>query len=488
MENLVTVVKSGWLQKRGEFITSWRKRFFVLYSNGNFNGYKEEPNEHMINNANGRFENTFTVNESQIICPPGAPELKFIIRCRQRDRENTRIDRNFQASTTEERDCWVSLITRTRDQLSQPDGEAPMDTDEDEFDMGKFAPPQVYRRPYTRDDFEIMRTVGRGTFGSVFIVYRKDDPEQTRMAMKVISKAVVRQKQETEHTRNEREVLATVDHPFLIKLFHAFQSRSHLYFVMEFAHGGEIYTHLARCSSFPIRRCRFYGAEIVSAFGYLHSKNIIYRDLKLENLLLDQDGHIKITDYGLCKILPQEGLTSTFCGTPEYLAPEVLRDENIIYGMSVDWWSLGVVLHEMIVGRLPFPQWDNHEDLYDSIIHDEVPEFPIRVPTEAGQLLLGLLKKIPQERLGSRGDATEVMDHPFFQSIDFEALERREIAPDFVPVTRDRDDVDNFDREFTQQTPQRLLPEGNSVTSTYDDQDFRSFDYNNRSLPDQVMA
>jgi serine/threonine protein kinase len=212
---------------------------------------------------------------------------------------------------------------------------------------------------------------------------------------------------------------------------------------------------------------------------------IIYRDLKLENLLLASDGHIKITDFGLCKILNQEQpSTTTFCGTPEYLAPEILEDNQ--YGLPVDWWSLGVVLHEMIVGRLPFHSWRNHEDLYEAIINDPLPELPPRVPYDASQLLHGLLMKRPEERLGGRMDAQEVMDHVFFRDIDFAALERKEIRPEWVPVLRSQDDVSHFPTEFTQQ-PIPNISEAYSVTSHDFDNEFRSFEYNNehnRSLQD----
>lgn len=173
----------------------------------------------------------------------------------------------------------------------------------------------------------------------------------------------------------------------------------------------------------------------------------------MENLLLDAEGHIKITDFGLSKILnTPDTSTRTFCGTPEYLAPEVLDDDN--YGFGVDWWSLGVVLHEMIVGRLPFYSQDQ-SSLFDAICNSELPEIPQRVPTDATDFLKGLLRKNPQARLGSgAGGAEDVMNHPFFSEIDWAKLYRREIKPEWVPHLTGPDDVNYFDSIFTRQEPQ----------------------------------
>lgn len=489
---LPTVIKAGWLNKKGEYIQTWRKRFFVLYSDGAFNGYREEPTSEMIQYSNGKFENTFTVKNSAVIAP--GDSTKFVVRCGQRangeNLGNNFVERNFQAKSEVERDSWVNAIKAVNEQPADiHDRFSDMEIDEPDEYMSRLAQPQLYKKKYTLDDFEKLKLVGKGTFGNVILVYEKSDPNKTRKALKLIDKQLIRQKDETEHTRNESKVLSITNHPFLIKLHCAFTTSKSLCLVMEFAAGGEIYTHLARCNSFPISRCRFYGAEIVSAFAYLHSKNIVYRDLKLENLLLDKDGHIKLTDFGLCKILNSEGTTNTFCGTPEYLAPEVIDDN--IYGMSVDWWSFGVVLHEMIVGRLPFPQWENHEDLYDAICNDNLSELPPRVPPDAGNLLRQLLRKRPEDRLGFRTDATEVMEHPFFATINFAALERKEIQPEFVPNIRDEDDVQHFDLEFTQQSFTRLLPAGGaSITSHDDTGDFPEFSYNNdlRSSQDPIMT
>ncbi|VDM61778.1 unnamed protein product, partial [Angiostrongylus costaricensis] len=223
---------------------------------------------------------------------------------------------------------------------------------------------------------------------------------------------------------------------------YSFQTADRLCFVMEFAIGGDLYYHLNQGFSEP--RTRFYGAEIVLALGYLHANNIVYRDLKLENLLLDKDGHIKIADFGLCKEEISFGdKTSTFCGTPEYLAPEVLEDND--YGRSVDWWGVGVVMYEMMCGRLPFYSRD-HQKLFELIMASEL-RFPSKLSAEAKQLLTGLLVKNPTQRLGGGpDDALEVCQQPFFKSIDWEKLYRKEIEPPYKPSVQSETDTSYFDK------------------------------------------
>uniref|UniRef100_A0A914WLD8 non-specific serine/threonine protein kinase n=2 Tax=Plectus sambesii TaxID=2011161 RepID=A0A914WLD8_9BILA len=234
---------------------------------------------------------------------------------------------------------------------------------------------------------------------------------------------------------------------------------------MEFAIGGDLYYHLNKevqlmKEGFSEPRTRFYGAEIVSALGYLHSNNIVYRDLKLENLLLDKDGHIKIADFGLCKEDISFGdRTRTFCGTPEYLAPEVLEDND--YGRSVDWWGVGVVMYEMMCGRLPFYSKD-HEKLFELILTGAI-RYPSKLSIEARTLLSGLLVKDPNQRLGGGpDDAKEIMVQDFFKPIDWEKLYRKEIEPPFKPRVQSDTDTCYFDQEFTRETVHLTPPNARS--------------------------
>ncbi|GCC30381.1 hypothetical protein chiPu_0008830, partial [Chiloscyllium punctatum] len=232
---------------------------------------------------------------------------------------------------------------------------------------------------------------------------------------------------------------------------YSFQTNDRLCFVMDYANGGELFFHLSRERVFSEDRARFYGAEIVSALDYLHSeKNVVYRDLKLENLMLDNDGHIKITDFGLCKEGIKDGATMrTFCGTPEYLAPEVLEDND--YGRAVDWWGLGVVMYEMMCGRLPFYNQD-HEKLFELILMEEI-KFPRTLSPEAKSLLSGLLKKDPKQRLGGGyDDAKEVMQDKFFAGIKWQDVYQKKLIPPFKPQVTSEMDTRYFDEEFTAQT------------------------------------
>ncbi|OWA50571.1 RAC serine/threonine-protein kinase [Hypsibius exemplaris] len=251
-----------------------------------------------------------------------------------------------------------------------------------------------------------------------------------------------------------------------------------LCFVMEYVNGGELFFHLSRERIFSEDKARFYSAEILSAIGYLHEQGVVYRDLKLENLLLDKDGHIKIADFGLCKEYITYGArTKTFCGTPEYLAPEVL-DEND-YGRAVDWWGLGVVMYEMMCGRLPFFNTD-HDVLFEMILMAEV-KFPRTLSEHAKSLLSALLVKDPARRLGGgRGDSADIQAHPFFASINWDDLIARKYEPPFKPQVSDATDTRYFEQEFTGESVELTPPRNGILTSITEEVDapyFTEFSY-----------
>ncbi|XP_053660375.1 RAC serine/threonine-protein kinase [Anopheles marshallii] len=479
-----TVVKSGWLFKRGEHIKTWRSRYFVLKSDGTLEGYKVRPEPP----ASIEPSNKFTVRDCQIMSIDRPRPYTFIIRGLQ---WTTVIERMFHVENEIERKDWVDAIRSVANKLNEEEvyqATLPNETDDDDCEMGSIAEDELEKMPIygtamdkvsgkrkvTLENFEFLKVLGKGTFGKVILCREKTTAKL--YAIKILKKDVIIQKDEVAHTMAESRVLKTTNHPFLISLKYSFQTVDRLCFVMQYVNGGELFFHLSRERIFPEDRTRFYAAEIISALGYLHSHGIIYRDLKLENLLLDKDGHIKIADFGLCKEDITYGRTTkTFCGTPEYLAPEVLEDND--YGHAVDWWGTGVVMYEMICGRLPFYNRD-HDILFTLILMEEV-KFPRNISPNARSLLSGLLVKNPKLRLGGGpDDAKEIMAHPFFVSINWSDLVAKRITPPFKPQVTSDTDTRYFDREFTGESVE-LTPSDNNgpLGAIQEEPHFSEFSY-----------
>ena len=260
---------------------------------------------------------------------------------------------------------------------------------------------------YTQKDFKLLKTVGKGSFGRVFMVSRNSDDKI--FAMKVLNKQKLIERNQYEHTLSERKILEDIDHPFLVGLRCSFQSPTKLFMVFDFFNGGELYSYVSR-GRFTEDRARFYSGEIILAIEHLHEHNIVYRDLKPENLLLDREGHIKLCDFGLCKEDVTGDTVKTICGTPEYLAPEVLQHKT--YGKSVDWWSLGNVMFEMIAGLPPFFD-NNRQIMFRKIL--QAPLFKPRVMSEdAFNLITGMLNRNPPHRLGYKG-ANDIKSAAWFR-------------------------------------------------------------------------
>ncbi|MES1913063.1 MAG: hypothetical protein MHM6MM_005293 [Cercozoa sp. M6MM] len=311
--------------------------------------------------------------------------------------------------------------------------------------------PLSARKKVSLEDFALMKVIGKGSFGKVIQVRRIDSGRV--YAMKVLKKDFVLKRKQVAHTRTERAVLEHMRHPFIVALHFAFQTRSKLYFVLDFCAGGELFFHLARAGKFTEERARFYAAEIVLALEYLHSHGVVYRDLKPENCLLDDDGHVRLTDFGLSKAgVDFEGgdTTYSFCGTPEYLAPEVLR--RVGHNQVADWWSLGALLYEMLTGIPPFYSRDRKR-LFKQILERKL-QFPVYFSPAVKSLLRGLMSRDPLQRLGAHG-AEEIKMHPFFNEIDWDLLEQRKVTPPFRPIPEDESTersastTEYFDDDFT---------------------------------------
>ncbi|KAJ1673112.1 Serine/threonine-protein kinase Sgk2, partial [Spiromyces aspiralis] len=306
-----------------------------------------------------------------------------------------------------------------------------------------------------------------GSYGKVMLARHKDSGRV--YAIKVIPKAkLIDRPNEIRRVMSERRVLEqTVEHPFLVGLQYAFQTRDKLYFCINYVNGGELFFHLQRERRFPENRARFYAAEITSALGYLHSINIVYRDLKPENCLLDARGHLRIVDFGLAKeVHPEEeeggfmgsGTTSTFCGTPEYLAPEVITRQK--YGKEVDWYCMGAVLYEMLTGLPPF-YTTNSTEMYNRILYEPL-RFPSHVSTLSRDFISRLMERNPKYRLGYGMMGTEhIKSHIFYYGIDWGKVYRMEYQPPFVPDVTSVFDLSNIDPEFKNEPiPESILKEG----------------------------
>ncbi|KAM0286947.1 hypothetical protein ACHAQH_000631 [Verticillium albo-atrum] len=305
------------------------------------------------------------------------------------------------------------------------------------------------RKHFGPEDFQILKLIGKGTFGQVYQV-RKKDTERI-YAMKVLSKKVIVQKKEVAHTVGERNILvrtAMSDSPFIVGLKFSFQTPSDLYLVTDYMSGGELFWHLQKEGRFDEKRAKFYIAELILAIEHLHKSDIVYRDLKPENILLDANGHIALCDFGLSKAnLTKNATTNTFCGTTEYLAPEVLLDESG-YTKMVDFWSLGVLVFEMCCGWSPFYAEDTQQ-MYKNIAFGKV-RFPRDTLSQEGRnFVKGLLNRNPKHRLGATLDAEELKRHPFFADIDWDILAKKLITPPFKPKLTSATDVSYFDPEFT---------------------------------------
>ncbi|XP_075226417.1 ribosomal protein S6 kinase alpha-2-like isoform X2 [Lycorma delicatula] len=298
--------------------------------------------------------------------------------------------------------------------------------------------------------FELLKVLGQGSFGKVFLVRKVVGADSgTLYAMKVLKKATLKVRDRV-RTKMERNILVDVRHPFIVRLHYAFQTEGKLYLILDFLRGGDLFTRLSKEVMFTEEDVKFYLAELALALDHIHSLGIIYRDLKPENILLDADGHISLTDFGLSKLPLDDQKAYSFCGTIEYMAPEVVNRKG--HSFAADWWSFGVLMFEMLTGALPF-QATSRKETMTQIMRAKLgmPQF---LSQEAQSLLRVLFKRNPANRLGAGPEGVnEIKNHPFFATIDWERLLRKEIQPPFKPAVSRADDAFYFDSEFTSKSP-----------------------------------
>lgn len=299
-------------------------------------------------------------------------------------------------------------------------------------------------------DFERLKVLGEGTYGKVLLVREKRSGRL--FAQKQLKKAsmIIEQKKILQ-TKTERDILESVRHPYIVKLFYAMQDQEKLYLILEYVQGGELFTYLANQSMLSEDTAAFYLAEMVLALHHLHvNVGVVYRDLKPENCLLDNDGHLVLTDFGLSKVATgdDDERCKTFLGTPEYMAPEILQGEE--YDYAVDWWSLGAVAHDLLTGSPPFPGED-YKTILSKIWSTKRMIFPFYLTRDAQNFISRLLTKDPKKRLGYK-DIDFIKRHSFFDTIDWNKLESRDpsLVPPIVPIITDPEKAENFSKEFTE--------------------------------------
>ncbi|OQV19354.1 Ribosomal protein S6 kinase alpha-2 [Hypsibius exemplaris] len=339
--------------------------------------------------------------------------------------------------------------------VDDPDG-THMDEGAMHFDIITFTAEERKAEGCERADpgqFELLKVLGQGSFGKVFLVRKVRGKDEGKLyAMKVLKKATLKYRDRM-RTKKERDILSEVNNPFVVKLHYAFQTEGKLYLILDFLRGGDLFSRLSKEVMFTEEDVKFYLAELAVALHHLHRFGIIYRDLKPENILLDSDGHISLTDFGLSKEAVEGEKTYSFCGTVEYMAPEVVNRRG--HSCAADWWSFGVLMFEMLTGNLPF-QGANRKETMTQILKAKLgmPQF---LSGEAQSLLRALFKRIPQNRLGAgEKGLDDIKNHPFFASINWPLLMEKKIAPPFKPVITREDDATCFDAEYTGKNAQRF--------------------------------
>ena len=416
------IILKDYLKKRGNKLGFWQKRFIVL-TNTHILIYKNENDQHP-------YKSIEIVPTSVVECLDGDKPPRFVLHIPNSRRITLANDSPDTIAK------WVSEIRNIT--LQTPN--------------------------LSMEDFQIISVIGRGYYGKVMLVKKKTSGEF--FAIKTVHKKRLVQANKVHTIFTERNVLMKARHPFIVSLCFAFQTDSKVYLGLEYASGGELFFHLQNRGTFPLNVVRLMVAELALALNYLHVLRVIYRDLKPENVLLDSQGHIKLTDFGLSKTLTGfSNITATFCGTSEYVAPEIVNRKP--YGPEIDWWALGIFTYELLFGETPFYN-ENKAKMFQAI-RTETPRFPKGADPDVMDFINLLLVKDPQQR----GAFDQIKNHPFFKGMSFEDVLAKKYTPPFKPPET-KEMVGNFDSEFTMENPlDSLATPMPSVTNAFD-----GFSYN----------
>jgi serine/threonine protein kinase len=442
--------KEGWLQKQAGMLKSWKKRWWAVQ--GNRLVYYEKP---------GKKESGFIDLMQVSSVEMGSEGKRAILKIVLPDRTHV-----LSADTAKEIQEWSAVLSK---KVGGPAAASPSGG------AGAAAPVAaaaasggsggVPAHKPSMDDYVVISSLGKGSFGLVQLVRSKRD--RKLYAMKLMEKKLLQETDQVTQTITEKQVLFKVAYPFCVSAHATFQTPEMIVMVLDYVPGGELFGRLKEDGKFSESRARLYAAELALALGHLHTQGFIYRDLKPENILVDRDGHLKITDFGLVKsqMNGAYATTTTFCGTPEYIAPEMLQQQP--YTKSVDWWSYGILVYEMLAGIPPFYD-ENTNRMYRRIISEEI-QFPDDFPPSARELVKALCDRNPLTRLGaSERDVEEVKAHPFFVSLSWESIYEKKYTPEWVPQIANEQDTQFFDPEGLEGGGDDVAPGTTLLASTQD--------------------
>lgn len=405
---------SGWLEKKGTgLLKSWNKRFFIL-KNGVLSYQEKQDTE-----ARGTYKLDATCQVQVVTDPKKSNCFKINIPHKPL---------LLAASSADECKKWISTINSVVNSGSSS------------------SPKGLNQKKASLEDFSIISVLGRGTYGKVQLVRNKSSGHL--YALKSMSKQKLAEAGQVDQVLIEKAVLIEINHPFLVSAHFTFQNETKIFMVLDYVPGGELFGRLKEEKVFSEKRVKLYAAEILLGLAHLHKLGYIYRDLKPENILVDDKGHLKLTDFGLSRKVGAGVTATTFCGTPEYIAPEMLLSQS--YDKGVDWWSFGILIYEMLFGVPAFYD-ENVNVLYKSILQDEV-QFGSGISDSAKSLILKLLDRNPQTRLGSsQRDAEDIKEHPFFKELNWTDVMEKRTQPEWVPKLAKETDSSYFCEEFVQE-------------------------------------